>query len=448
MVGSGTWRDHCRIAIVDPHPDPPRNPPEPSRRDRWGRRDRDSGPLRRDGANRVVGGVAAGVARRFGWDPTIVRIVFVVFGFGGGTGAVAYVVGWLALRRDDEERSILQQSAHDGGTVALALGMATLLVAVLSALAVAGLPFAAGLVWPAALAGGGLVVVWRDGDEGERAAIRRITSHLPALDQMGMRTRRGLILRTVLALAIASVGIGAIIVDERPLGGLGEGVVAAITILVGFVVVFGPFWLRLGRELAEERRERVRTQERAEMAAHVHDSVLQTLALIQKRADDPRQVVALARAQERELRQWLFEDRRPTAADADLRLAAALAAVEAEVEAAHGVAVESVTVGDCELDEDLAALVDAGREAAVNAAKWSGAATVSLFAEVDAEQVSLFVRDRGAGFDLASVASDRRGITQSIQGRMTRHGGRVAIRTAPGGGTEVALRMPRRNRHP
>lgn len=402
--------------------------------------------MRRDGANRVVGGVAAGVARRFGWDPTVVRIVFVVFGFGGGTGAVAYVVGWLALRRDDEERSILQQSAHDGATVALALGMATLLVAVLSALAVAGLPFAAGLVWPAALAGGGLVVVWRDGDEGERAAVRRITSHLPALDQMGMRTRRGLILRTVLALAIASVGIGAIIVDERPLGGLGEGVVAAIMILAGFVVVFGPFWLRLGRELAEERRERVRSQERAEMAAHVHDSVLQTLALIQKRADDPRQVVALARAQERELRQWLFED--PTAADADLRLAAALSAVEAEVEAAHGVAVESVTVGDCDLDEDLAALVDAGREAAVNAAKWSGAATVSLFAEVDAEQVSLFVRDRGAGFDLASVASDRRGVTQSIQGRMTRHGGTVAIRTAPGEGTEVALSMPRRNRHP
>lgn len=224
--------------------------------------------------------------------------------------------------------------------------------------------------------------------------------------------------------------------------------VAAITILAGFVVVFGPFWLRLGRELAEERRERVRTQERAEMAAHVHDSVLQTLALIQKRADDPRQVVALARAQERELRQWLFEDRRPTAADADLRLAAALSAVEAEVEAAHGVAVESVTVGDCDLDEDLAALVDAGREAAVNAAKWSGAATVSLFAEVDAEQLSLFVRDRGAGFDLASVASDRRGVTQSIQGRMTRHGGTVAIRTAPGEGTEVALNMPRRNRHP
>lgn len=217
-------------------------------------------------------------------------------------------------------------------------------------------------------------------------------------------------------------------------------------ILAGFVVVFGPFWLRLGRELAEERRERVRSQERAEMAAHVHDSVLQTLALIQKRADDPRQVVALARAQERELRQWLFED--PTAADADLRLAAALSAVEAEVEAAHGVAVESVTVGDCDLDEDLAALVDAGREAAVNAAKWSGAATVSLFAEVDAEQVSLFVRDRGAGFDLASVASDRRGIMQSIQGRMTRDGGTVAIRTAPGEGTEVALRMPRRNRHP
>ena len=212
--------------------------------------------------------------------------------------------------------------------------------------------------------------------------------------------------------------------------------------------MFGSFWLRLGLELAEERRERVRSQERAEMAAHVHDSVLQTLALIQKRADDPRQVVALARAQERELRQWLFEDRSPAAAGADLNLAAALTAVEAEVEAVHGVAVESVTVGDCELDEDLAALVDAGREAAVNAAKWSGAATVSLFAEVEAAQVSLFIRDRGSGFDRAGVAPDRRGITESIEGRMARHGGTVAIRSSPGEGTEVSLTMPRRSGPP
>ena len=446
MVGTRTWRDHLGIAIVDPDSEAPPSPPEPARRRASGRRDRDAGPLRRHTTNRVVGGIAAGVARRFGWDPTVVRLVFVVLGLGGGTGAVAYVVGWLALRRDGEERSILQRSAHDAGTIALALGMGTLVVAVLSAVTVAGVSFAAGLVWPAALAGSGLVVVWRDGDEDERVAIRRITSHLPSLEQLGMGTRRGAILRTVLALAIALGGIGAIVVDDRTLGGLGEGVVAALTILAGFVVVFGPFWLRLGRELAEERRQRVRTQERAEMAAHVHDSVLQTLALIQRRADDPRQVVALARAQERELRRWLFEDRRGIAADADLHLAAALAAVEADVEAAYGVAVESVTVGDCELHEDLAALVDAGREAAVNAAKWSGAATVSLFAEVDHEQVSLFVRDRGAGFDLAAVAPDRRGITESIQGRMTRHGGTVAIRTAPGQGTEVALTMPRRNR--
>ncbi|MDQ6616149.1 MAG: PspC domain-containing protein [Actinomycetota bacterium] len=388
--------------------------------------------------------MAAGVARRFGWDPTIVRIVFVIGGIGGGTGVIAYFVGWLALRRDDEQRSILHQSAHDAGTIGLAIGIGTLLVAALSAFTAAGLSFAAGLVWPVGLAGGGLVVVWRDGDEDERAAIRRIISHFPGLDQMGVRTRRAAIIRAVLALGVASVGIGAIVVGGRSLGSVGKGVVAAITIVAGFIVIFGSFWLRLGLELADERRERVRSQERAEMAAHVHDSVLQTLALIQKRADDPRQVVALARAQERELRQWLFEDRKPAAADPDLHLAAALIAVETEVEAAHGVAVESVTVGDCELDEDLAALVDAGREAAVNAAKWSGAAAVSLFAEVEMGQVSLFIRDRGAGFDLDRVASDRRGITESIRGRMARHGGTATIRTAPGEGTEVALRMPRR----
>jgi signal transduction histidine kinase/phage shock protein PspC (stress-responsive transcriptional regulator) len=392
----------------------------------------------------VVGGVAGGVGRRFGWDPTIVRIVFVVAAIGGGTGGVAYLVGWLGLRRDDEDRSILQRSGHDPATIAFSLGVATLVVAVLSVFTVAGLPFVAGLVWPVALAGAGLVVVWRNGDDVERATIRRIAAHLPGLDQLGMRTRWGAVVRIVVALALAGVGVAVVIVDDRPLGGLGEGMVAAAAILAAFVLVFGPFWARLGRELAEERRERVRSQERAEMAAHVHDSVLQTLALIQKWADDPQQVVALARGQERELRQWLFEDRLPSTADRGLHLAAALTAVEAEVEAAHGVPVETVTVGDCELDEGLAALVEAGREAAVNAAKWSGATTVSLFAEVEPGYVSLFVRDRGRGFDPAAVAADRRGISESIQGRMARHGGTAAIRTAPGEGTEVALRMPRR----
>ena len=166
--------------------------------------------------------------------------------------------------------------------------------------------------------------------------------------------------------------------------------------------------------------------------------------MIQRRADDPQQVVQLARAQERELRSWLFDGRPPGSLDGqDTTLAAGVRLIQQEVEAQHGVAVEAVTVGDCELDDDLNALLAAAREATVNAAKWSGAAVVSLFAEVEPAEVSLFVRDRGRGFDPAAVPGDRKGLAESIRARMARHGGSATVRSAPGEGTEVSLTMPR-----
>lgn len=180
------------------------------------------------------------------------------------------------------------------------------------------------------------------------------------------------------------------------------------------------------------------------MASRVHDSVLQTLALIQRSADDPHRVVQLARGQERELRAWLFEGEIPGAVGADTQtLAAGMRAIAAEVEEAHGVVVDVVVVGDCPLDDCLRALLDATREATVNAAKWSGEASISLFAEVEPGRTSVFVRDRGRGFDIDTVAPDRRGIAQSIQARMLRNGGRAVIRSAPGEGTEVELTAPR-----
>jgi signal transduction histidine kinase len=172
--------------------------------------------------------------------------------------------------------------------------------------------------------------------------------------------------------------------------------------------------------------------------------VLQTLALIQRRADDPQQVVQLARAQERELRSWLFDGRAPGSMDdAGLTLAAGVRLIQREVEAQHGVAVEAVTVGDCDLDDDLAALLAAAREATVNAVKWSGASVVSIFAEVEPAEVSLFVRDRGRGFDPRTVPGDRKGLAESVHARMTRRGGSATVRTARGEGTEVSLTMPR-----
>jgi signal transduction histidine kinase len=180
------------------------------------------------------------------------------------------------------------------------------------------------------------------------------------------------------------------------------------------------------------------------MAARVHDSVLQTLALIQRRSADPQQVIQLARAQERELRSWLFDDRPPGSLDGSgLTLAAGVRLIEQEVEAQYGVAVEAITVGDCAVEENLSALLAAAREATVNAVKWSGAQVVSVFAEVEPAEVSVFVRDRGQGFDPDAVPGDRKGLAESVHGRMARRGGSAIIRSVRGEGTEVTLTMPR-----
>jgi signal transduction histidine kinase len=221
----------------------------------------------------------------------------------------------------------------------------------------------------------------------------------------------------------------------KPLGGF-------LLVTAGFVLLLGPWWLRIARDLMVERQARARAEERADIAAHMHDSVLQTLALIQRRAEDPQAVVQLARAQERDLRSWLFEGRAPGDADAS-SFAEGVREIQRDVEAVHGVPVEVVTVADCPLDEHLAALLAAAREATVNAAKWSGAGVISVFAEVEPDKVNVAVRDRGKGFDPAAVPDDRKGVAESIRGRMSRHGGEATVQSAPGEGTKVTLTMVR-----
>ncbi len=222
---------------------------------------------------------------------------------------------------------------------------------------------------------------------------------------------------------------------------------AVLVTVTGLGLILGPWIWRLARQLADERRERIRSEERTELAAHLHDSVLQTLALIQ-RAGEPQEMVSLARGQERELRAWLYGQSR---GDGELRgrngadaLSAALDEVAARVERLHRVAVETVVVGDCPMDDRLRALVDAAGEAMNNAAKHSGARAVSVYAEVGPEAVNLYVRDEGRGFRPARLLPDRRGIAQSIRGRMDRHGGTALITSEPNEGTEVHLRLPRR----
>jgi signal transduction histidine kinase len=214
---------------------------------------------------------------------------------------------------------------------------------------------------------------------------------------------------------------------------LAPGAVAGALLLIA-----GPWLWQLAVDRDAERAARIRSDERSEVAARVHDSVLQTLALIQRHAQEPRRVASLARRQERELRGWLYGER-PIGDEASL--VGALSAAAADVEELHGIRVELSNAGDCPADE---ALVLAAREAMTNAAKFSGAAEVDVYAEVTDDEAAVFVHDRGSGFDRAAVPPDRRGLAESIEGRLERAGGRATVASAPGQGTEIELRLPRR----
>jgi signal transduction histidine kinase len=300
------------------------------------------------------------------------------------------------------------------------------------------------LAWPPVLISvAGLVLIWRNAPADEQATMRRLAEPLLSLPRGARRSASRNVLRGCVAIALLCGGLFALLAGHpshaalRPLGGLAL-VIAAIMLMLG------PWWLCIARDLITERQARIRAEERAEMAARVHDSVLQTLALIQRRSADPQQVIQLARAQERELRSWLFDDRPPGSLDGSgLTLAAGVRLIEQEVEAQYGVAVEAITVGDCAVEENLSALLAAAREATVNAVKWSGAQVVSVFAEVEPAEVSVFVRDRGQGFDPDAVPGDRKGLAESVHGRMARRGGSAIIRSVRGEGTEVTLTMPR-----
>jgi signal transduction histidine kinase len=407
----------------------------------WLRHRGSGGPLRRDPAERLAGGVASGVAAWRGFNVTAVRIVFVLIALvSTGWFVPLYVVGWLLIPAAGEQTSIGSKARSDSRGIALAAGLASLYALALLIAGTLNDGWFAGWAWPQIISVAGLVLIWRNASPDEQATLRRLAEPLGAAAGPAKPGRRSAIRLTVAGLMVFGgaawlTTTHASLALLRPLGGV-------VLIIAGIVLSLGPWWLRIARDLALERQAKIRLEERVDIAARVHDSVLQTLALIQRRADDPQKVVQLARLQERELRSWLFEGRSPNEADAST-FAAGVRQLVADVEARYGVQVEAVTVGDCELDENLDALLAAAREATVNAAKWSGANVISLFAEVEPAEVSLIVRDRGKGFDPSAVPDDRKGLAESIHGRMARRGGTAAVSSAPGEGTKVSLRMPR-----
>ena len=405
------------------------------------------GPLRRDPADRIAGGVAAGVAAWRGFSVNAVRIVFVLIALvSSGIGVALYVVAWLLIPAAGTDTSIASKARSDSRGIRLAIALASLLALVLLAVSAFNRSWFVNAAWPQVVSVAGLVLIWRNAPADEQGTLRHLVEPLETAAG-SPRTNRRSALRVVVAGALLVGGVASLFSAHaslallRPLGGV-------LLVIAGVVLLLGPWWLRIARDLVLERQAKVRAEERADISARIHDSVLQTLALIQRRADDPQKVVQLARMQERELRSWLFEGRDPNETDAETTFTAGVRQIQQDVEARYGVPVEAVTVGDCELDDNLNALLAAAREATVNAAKWSGADVISLFAEVESAEVSIVVRDRGRGFDPGAVPQDRKGLAESIHGRMARRGGTANVSTAPGEGTKVSLKMPRAVAHP
>jgi signal transduction histidine kinase len=400
------------------------------------------GPLRRAVDGRVFAGVADGIARRTGFDAGLIRAILAIGTLlTSGLIAALYVVAWLVIPAEGSDTAIGTRALTDKLGIGLALALTSLLTVGLVIASALHAAWITGLAVPLLVCAAGLVLVARNAPESERQYLRDLADPV-APTTGGRRSRR--LMRIGLAVLLLIAGLAELLSGHEKAYQLLEPLAGVLLLVGGFALALLPWWLRIARDLVAERQARIRAEERADMASRVHDSVLQTLALIQRRANDPHEVTKLARAQERELRSWLFDGRAPGAlGDQAGTVADGVRLIQQEVEAQHGISVEAVTVGNCELDEELTALLAAAREATVNAAKWSGAPVVSVFAEVEPESVSIFVRDRGCGFDPATVPGDRKGLAESVRGRVARRGGTAVIRSAPGEGTEVSLVMPR-----
>jgi signal transduction histidine kinase len=401
-----------------------------------------AGVLRRDRAAGWLGGVAAGMARRYGVDVSLVRVAFVVAAAAGGVGLAAYALGWLLIPAGDSGPARVRIRTGRAA-VEVALGTGLLLLAVLLAFRGLGLWFSDAIVWPLVLIASGGALIWRQsmGEQPQREPRPPVERTPQEVVRTEGRRAVAAVSRTGLGIALVIAAGFVFLQATGALGAARDVLLAVIAAVVVLGVIFAPWILRLVRSLTKERAERIRSQERAEVAAHLHDSVLQTLAMVQRRAADPNEVASLARRQERELRAWLAG--RPAPGQA-ARLEAALEAVAADVEERHGVPVEVVVVGDRDLDEPHEAVVAAAREAMTNAAKFGGGSTVDVYAESTGSRTQVFVRDRGAGFEPDAIPADRRGVRESIVGRMERHGGRARVTSAPGAGTEVEILLEER----
>ncbi|MBJ7471692.1 MAG: PspC domain-containing protein [Solirubrobacteraceae bacterium] len=382
------------------------------------------GRAMRSDDDRLIAGVCGGLARWLNVDPAVMRLVFAWGSAIGGAGLLAYAALAVALPADEaaqpaRKRPLLRRVAIRTGFALQFAGVATLLYAI-------GLAPQTGIVIVATLAAIGCALLWR-------AASGAMQ------DRDSPRSSVAAAARVFAGLALLGAG-AALSLRPDGIGSVGLALVVAAAVAGGAALLFGPSLRRARREAQTERLERIRANERAAVAARLHDSVLQTFAVIQRLDDASPRVQGLARTQERELRAWLYGGEQP---DGPATMASALRHATEEVELMAGVAVDLVQPADAPIDDDVLALVQAAREAMLNAARHAGVKEVSVLARVTPDALEVYVRDRGTGFDLGAVGEDRRGVRDSIVGRMQRHGGTAIVTSALGEGTEVELRLPR-----
>ncbi len=402
-------------------------------------------PLRRPSDGRMIAGVSGALARHLDLNPGLIRMAFVISALFSGIGIVAYGALWVliprelssgveapgletATRRGMRPVAVPQGRPDDGVLVSGGL----LLIGLLW-LFVSGGTIPSGVFWPAVIGGAGVIVIWLQADErsgagpSERAGLwQRVTRGGGTMS----------VIRLVGGLVLVLTGTSLILATQVGAAQLPVVLGASAVLIAGLLVVAAPWLFQQGARIRRAEADRLRAEARADMAAHLHDSVLQTLALIQRQADDPATVATLARRQERELRTWLYGEATRAAS-----LRSALREVARDVESRFEVEVEVVCVGDAQVDDALQALIQATGEAITNAAKHSGVPRIDVFAEAEDGRVEVFVRDRGKGFDPSEVPDGRMGVRESITARMERHGGRATIRSEPGNGTEVKLEI-------
>lgn len=384
---------------------------------------------------RVIAGVARGLAEHLRMPVWLVRLGFVVLALGGGVGVVLYVAFWAVLPQSAEADEAAADDDAASSSLVRLVGIAAVLIGVVLLLSAMGVDVLGSAVIPLVIALVGGALVWQQADDDQRAEWS--TTAAQAARRTAGSTARAGRGRILAGLALVTLGIVGLLITRAGPAAAMQSLATAVLLIVGIGLVVFPWAHRRWRDQQEQRRALIRSEERADIAAHVHDSVLQTLTLIQRNAGNPAEVGRLARTEEHALRAWLYAPE----GDPEHSFAARLRADASEVERAYGAAFEVVAVGDGPIDAGTGALLAATREAMVNVARHGGG-LASVYAEVDDDAAEVYVRDRGPGFDPESVPADRHGLRDSVIGRMERNGGTAAV-VSSNAGTEIRLRMPR-----